>query len=166
MKKIALVLLAILTLFVGASCGKTETAVDGTAAETAAAQPQTAAQWLDMLAEKVPFDDAMQSVPERAASVYGILDEDGYTGDCALYISTMATPEEIAVFRADDALSTDDLTQLALARLERQKESFTDYAPAEMPKLESAVVRTCGDFVIVCVCADNAKAQALLDVYA
>lgn len=166
MKKIALVLLALLVLLVGASCGKTETAVDETAAETVAAQPQTAADWLEMLAEKVPFDDTMKSMPERAAAVYGILDEDGYTGDCALFISTNATPEEIAVFRADDALSTDELTALALARLERQKESFTDYAPAEMPKLESAVVRTCGDFVIVCVCADNAKAEALLAPYA
>ena len=155
MKKCVLIVLALIALVCFAACGQTETAVNATAAQTTAAQPQTAAEWLDLLAENVPFDDTMTSVPERAASVYGIVDEDGYTGDCALYISTMATPEEIAVFRADDALSTDDLTA-----------SYTDYAPAEVPKLESAVVRTCGDFVIVCVCADNAKAETLLDTYA
>ena len=166
MKRIALVLFALLVLLTGASCGKTETAVDAAAVQSTAAQPQTAAEWVDLLAENVPFDDAMTYVPENAANVYGILDEDGYTGDCALYISTNATPEEIAVFRADNALSADDLAELAFARLARQKESFTDYAPAEVPKLDSAVVRTCGDFVIVCVCADNAKAETLLDSYA
>ena len=166
MKKWTCILLTVLALLFCASCGKTAEPADDAPTQTAAARPQTAAEWLDLLAGSVPFDDTMQSVPENAASVYGILDEDGYTGDCALYISTMATPEEIAVFRADSALSTDDLTALAQARLARQKESYAAYAPAEMPKLESALVRTIGDFVIVCVCADNAKAESLLDTYA
>ena len=164
MKRIALIL-ALSAGLCCASCGSAEKADDVPAAQTAAVQPQTASEWLDLVAENVPFDDTM-AVSDNAAGVYGILDEDGYTGDCALFISTMATPEEIAVFRADEALSTDDLTALALARLARQKESYADYAPAEVPKLESAVVRTCGDFVIVCVCADNAKAETLLDSYA
>ncbi len=165
MKKCALIL-ALVAVLCCAACGSTEKTDNPTAVQTAAGQPATAAQWLDLLAENVPFDDTMTSVPENAASVYGILDEDGYTGDCALYISTMATPEEIAVFRADAALSTDAIVALANARLARQKESYADYAPAELPKLETAVVRTCGDFVIVCVCADNAKAESILNAYA
>jgi hypothetical protein len=164
-KKCALGLILIALLFC-AACGSTEKTDAPEAAPTTATTPATAAQWLDLLVRNVPFDDTMTSVPEQAASVYGILDEDGYTGDCALYISTMATPEEIAVFRADAVFSTDDLMTLALARLARQKESYADYAPAEVPKIDTAVVKTCGDFVIVCVCADNAKAEALLDVYA
>lgn len=166
MKKTVLIFVLCIAMLFCASCGQAQDPAETTAAQATAAQPTTAEGWLDLLAETVPFDDAMTSVPERAASVYGILDEDGYTGDCALYISTMATPEEIAVFRADAAFSTDELTALALARLARQQESYADYAPAEVPKLESAVVRTIGDFVIVCVCADNAKAETLLDTYA
>lgn len=160
MKRFALILLALVMTVLCASCGQTDTA------ETSAGQPETAAQWVDLLAQELSFDDTMTLVSENAASVYGIQDEDGYTGDCALYISTMATPEEIAVFRADSVLSSADLTVLAAARLMRQKESYADYAPGEVPKLESAVVRTIGDFVIVCVCADNAKAETLLDAYA
>lgn len=158
MKKIALILLALMMTLLCASCGQDS---DGKAA-----QPQTAAQWLELLESSVPFDDEMTSVPENAASVYGIREEDGYAGDCALLISTMATPEEIAVFRADSALSTADLTVLAAARMKRQQDSYADYAPDEVPKIESAVVRVIDDFVIVCVCADNAKAEALLDTYA
>lgn len=159
MKRITLILLALLMTLLCAACGQAS-------GGDKAAQPQTAAEWMELLKSSVPFDDEMTSVPENAASVYGIREEDGYTGDCALYISTMATPEEIAVFRADSALSTADLTVLAAARMKRQQDSYADYAPAEVPKIESAVVRVIGDFVIVCVCADNAKAEALLDSYA
>ena len=165
MKKIALILALIAMLGCVASCGQTQKDAE-TAAPVTQSAPTTAAQWLDLLAENVPFDDTMTSVPEQAASVYGILDEDGYTGDCALYISTMATPEEIAVFQADEHLSTEDLISLAHARLLRQQGSYEDYAPAEVPKIESAVVKTCGDFVIVCVCADNTKAESILNAYA
>ena len=130
--------------------------------------------WTDLVAtdasgevcRKAQLDpDGELLIPPGAVKI-GILDEDGYTGDCALLISSKATPEEVAVFQADSVFSTEDLTEFAAQRLDRQKESYADYAPAEMPKLESAVVRTIGDFVIVCVCADNAKAETLLDSYA
>ncbi|MBQ7541804.1 MAG: DUF4358 domain-containing protein [Clostridia bacterium] len=156
MKKIT-ILLAVLILLSFASCGKSVEKVSA---------PQTAQAWLDLLSGSLPFDDMMTQIPDRAPSLYGIADEDGYTGDSALYISTNATPEEIAVFQIDAAFSAEALTELAEARLARQKESFAGYAPQETPKLDSAVVRVCGDFVIVCVCADNAKAETLLSVYA
>ncbi len=159
MKKLALIL-ALIALLCCAACGSTEKSD-----VSQPAQPQSATEWVDLLAASLPFDDTMAS-SDNAAGVYNIIEEDGYTGDCALYISSAATPEEIAVFRADDVLSTQDLLVLANARIARQKESYADYAPAEVPKLESAVVRACGDFVIVCVCADNAKAETLIKSYA
>ena len=163
MKKCAIIL-ALIALLGCASCAGGKS-VDVSQTQSAAVQPGTAAEWLDYLQANLPFDDHMAK-SDNAAAVYGILDEDGYAGDCALLVSTMATPEEIAVFRADSVFTADDLTALALARLARQKESFTDYAPTEVPKLDSAVVKTLGDFVIVCVCADNAKAETLLNAYA
>ena len=146
MKRIALILMALMMTLLCASCGQASSGGK-------TAQPETAAGWLELVRENVTFDDTM-ALSDNAAAVYGIQDEDGYTGDCALLISTMATPEEIAVFRADSVFSTADLTVLAAARMMRQKESY------------AAVVRAIGDFVIVCVCADNAKAETLLDSYA
>ena len=158
MKRFALILMALMMTLLCASCGQASSGSES-------AQPDTALGWLELVRENVTFDDTM-ALSENAAAVYGIRDEDGYAGDCALLISTMATPEEIAVFRADSVFSTADLTVLAATRMMRQKESYADYAPNEVPKLESAVVRVIGDFVIVCVCADNAKAETLLDSYA
>ena len=163
MKKATLCLI-IAALLAFAGCGGNKPQAPDTApfSQAQSASPQSAAEWMTFLTENLPFDDTMTLVPENAAAVYGITDEDGYTGDASLYISTMATPEEAAVFRADSALSTEELTALANARLAQQKESYASYAPGEMPKLDSAVVETVGDFVIVVVCADNAKAAELI----
>ena len=135
---------------------------DNTVTERVSATPQSAAEWLAVLREKLPFDDEM-SETDQAAAIYGILDEDGYTGDTAMLISTMATPEEVAVFRADDVYPAQALRDLAQARIDQQTASYASYAPEEVPKLETAVVKTVGDYVIVCVCADNAAAAELVD---
>lgn len=165
MKKRILLFALIAALLLCAGCGAQT--VPETTAPTEAEQeaaPQTAQAWVQTLGSRLPFDDEMSDT-DQAAAIYGIFSEDGYTGDCAMRISTMATPEEIAVFRTDAAFDAAALCALAQARLAQQKSSYESYAPAEVPKLESALVRVCGDYVIVCVCADNALASQILDGY-
>lgn len=167
MKKILAICLALSMTLAVSACGSTSTPADAQTSASAAAvadtdKPQTAQDWMKLLKSQVPFDDQMNDT-DQAKAIYGIMDEDGYTGDTAMYISTMATPEEVAVFRADDVYSTDALVELAEARIEQQKASYASYAPQEVPKLESAVIRVCGDYVVVCVSADNAFAEQLLD---
>ena len=153
----------IIALLCCAACGNTPAQPeDNSVTQSVSAAPQSAAEWLALLREKLPFDDEM-SETDQAAAIYGILDGDGYTGDAAMLISTMATPEEVAVFRADNAYSAQALCDLAQARIDQQTASYASYAPEEVPKLETAVVRTVGDYVIVCVCADNAAAAELID---
>lgn len=165
MKKLLVCTLAFLLIFSFAACTseeipqETENISEDTTAAEAVSTERTANDWVEFIASKVPFDDTMTTVgAEQAMAVYGIFEEDGYNGDCALYISTMATPEEIAVFEADDAMSLDDLCKKVEERLEKQKASYADYAPEELPKLESAVVKVVGDMIIVVVSADNALA--------
>lgn len=163
MKKVWIVLLMISLLALAACGAETDKQTTEPAAQTAiAAAPQSAQEWLAFLGEKLPFDDQM-SETDRAAAIYGITDEDGYTGDTAMLISTMATPEELVVLKADAVYPAQTLVELAEARLAQQKESYASYAPQEVPKLDSAVVKTCGDYVIVCVCADNTLAEQLID---
>lgn len=169
MKKLLVCTLAFLLIFSFAACTSDETpqetenvSKETTAAEAASAE-RTAEEWISFIAEKVPFDDTMTSVgAEQAKAVYGIFEDDGYNGDCALYISTMATPEEVAVFKADEALTLDDLYKKIEERLEKQTASYSDYAPQEVPKLESAVVKVVGDTIMLIVSADNALASEII----
>lgn len=169
MKKIIVLLLTVLAILSCAACGSQPANGDDTSpADTVVAgtQPQNAAEWLDLLTAELPFEDNMQAIPDGAPSLYGIFDADGYTGDSVLYVSSAATPEEIAVFEVDPAFSAAQLTELAEARIANQKDMYSSYAPEQVPKLDSAVIRSCGNFVIVCICADNAKAASLLAAYA
>ena len=50
-------------------------------------------------------------------------------------------------------------------RLAFQKESFADYIPTEVPKIESAILKTSGNYLIYCVADDAAAAQAVIDSY-
>lgn len=158
-KAILCILLAAICLFAG--CGKTSDSNDTTPALT----PVTsAAEWVDVLSATVTFDDQMTVVDGESALVrYGV--DEAYDDDCALYISSMATPEEIAVFKTNDRFDADYFTALASAYLAQQKESYSDYAPEQVPKLDTAVVRVCGEYVIVCVSADNEKAASVVDAY-
>lgn len=163
-KAILCVLLAAMLCMVG--CGKTETGASTDTNTTVASVSSVsgAAEWVDILAATVPFEDQMTVVDgDTATARYGV--DESYTGDAAMYISTMATPEEIAVFKTDDTFDAAYFTGLAETYLDGQKESYADYAPEHMPKLDSAVVRTCGEYVIVVVSADNAKASAVMDAY-
>ena len=159
-KALICVLLAMICLFAG--CGKT--ASDTSNSTPTLAPVTSAAEWVDVLSATIPFEDQMQTVEgKQAIGRYGA--DEAYEGDCALYISTMATPEEIAVFKTDGQFDADYFTALASDYLARQKESYSDYAPEQVPKLDSAVVRVCGEYVLVCVSADNEKAASVLDAY-
>lgn len=159
-KTVICILLAMICLLAG--CGKTASESNS---PTAALTPVTgAAEWVDILSATVPFEDQMISVDGvQAIGRYGA--DEAYAGDCALYISTAATPEEIAVFKTEGQFHADYFISLAEQYLAQQKESYSDYAPEQVPKLDTAVVRTCGDFVIVCVSADNEKAASVIDAY-
>lgn len=163
MKKIVLcLLLAGLCLFAG--CGKTPSTDAQNTTNDALTPVTCASEWVDVLSKTVPFEDQMTVVDGETAMVRYCVDE-AYDGDCAMYISSMATPEEIAVFKTNAEFDAQYFTDLAAQYLAVQKESYADYAPDQVPKLETAVVRVCGDYVIICVSADNEKAASVVDAY-
>lgn len=72
-----------------------------------------------------------------------------------VYISSGATAEEIAIFEFENKNEVNDAFEKANNRIEEQKESFKNYAPKEMKKLEEALIIKKGRFLIVCVTEDN-----------
>lgn len=117
-----------------------------------------AARAADDLKSALTFKDelseATQAVRDRT---YGITEGDIVAGK--LYLSSGATAEEIAVFGAKDDAAAERLLAAAKERVEAQKTAFEDYAPAEMTKLNSAVVERKGKIVALCIADDSAAAQ-------
>ena len=84
---------------------------------------------------------------------------------CLVRCSTGATAEELAVFEAPDAAAAGRIQAAMEARVTAQTESFRDYVPEEVPKLEKAIIRTAGNYVVYITAADPDQAGKILDEY-
>lgn len=91
---------------------------------------------------------------------YAMSDDD--IEDVIAYCGTNAVVDEIAVFKAKDV---DSVSEKVAEHIESQKKLFKDYRPDEVPKLDDCVVETAGDYVVVCISADNAKSQEIINKY-
>ena len=99
------------------------------------------------------WDDELSLVDDQvASSLYEI--PDGLE-DVALYLSSGATAEEVAVF----AFSTEDgaksMEQNLQKRIDSQIAGFSDYVPDEVPRLENAVIYRDGRYLAFCVSGDD-----------
>lgn len=89
----------------------------------------------------------------------------GETEDYAgsvLYYSTGATAETAAVIVASDAEQAAEVETALHTWVEGQIEAERDYRPAEVEKLEHAILETRGSTVLLAVAADWEKAQAAI----
>jgi predicted small lipoprotein YifL len=95
-----------------------------------------------------------------AAYLYGLADTAGV--ELHSWLSSGATAEEFTLFTCQDDAVLQEVRKSVDARLEMQKSTFSNYVPAEVPKLEKAVVRVRDKVLVVCVAADGDKAAKLL----
>lgn len=107
------------------------------------------------------FQDQLDTIDlDTAATLYSI--DKSTVADSLIYMGTGSTPEEIAVFTANSEADADKIAEACNTRIEDQKESFKNYIPAEMPKLESSIVKQSGTTVVLCVSADNEAATKII----
>ena len=121
----------------------------------------SASSMADTLREKVAFTDQMEKAD--ADTVYALyhLSAD-QVAEQSVYVSTGATAEEIAVFAAKDEAAVKQIEQAVQKRLQTQKDGFADYLPAEMDKLNQAVIVTEGRYVIFCVASDAGQVRSVV----
>jgi hypothetical protein len=160
-----LVVLSLLLILPLQGCFGGVVDVDITASGGASAAQDLSAETIaDLIYSNIPFDDMMTKVPPASIkNSYGL--PSCYKSGCAIYVSTGATPEELAVFEIDDVCTEDVIIEAANNRIEKQVKSYSSYAPKEVPKLESAVIYSGSGFVVVCVSADNSLAKDFIKDY-
>lgn len=123
---------------------------------------------IDKAAEEVKngitFEDSLSQLDtDVALSYYGISSED--VKDSVVMISTGATSEEIAIFEAVDAEKVQTVKTACEARRNKQIDSYNDYKPSEISRLNGAIIKEYGNYVVYCVVDDNIKAEEILDNY-
>lgn len=146
MKKFLAVLAASLLL---ASCGSSKTPdinIDNLAA--------------DLVAD-VSFTDDLALIDDSMISnLYNVQYE-----DAVLYMGSGATAEEVAIFACADEAAAKTALDGAKSHIQSQIDSFEDYIPEEVKRLEEALVLQEGKYVITVVTEDKETAQGVIDKY-
>lgn len=128
-------------------------------AETADVDVQAVA---DGILQGGDFKDNLAAVDTTLAltRVYDL--DAGQIEASAFYTNSNATAEEIAVIKTASADYVDTVKTAYENRISSQKEACRDYLPDEMTKLDAAVIYTNGNYVVLCVSNDSAKAEQVI----
>ena len=113
------------------------------------------------LLNDITYEDQLTKVEGNMFQmIYGISQED--IEEYEAYVSTGATAEEIAVIKAKDEATAESMEEKLTERVEAQKNSFSNYIPKEVEKLEEAVVYQEGVYVVLSISNDDEKAEKII----
>ena len=110
------------------------------------------------------FEDSLSELDTNVALTYYGIDADKVKNSVVV-VSTGATAEEIAVFEAADQSSADAIKSACEDRKAKQTTSYADYKPSETSRLDKAIIKEDGNYVVYCVTDDTDKANEIIDKY-
>lgn len=76
-----------------------------------------------------------------------------------LVCSSGAMADEIAVFKMKEKDDVEDMREVVLERKQELYDSFVDYVPTEISKIENAIISSNGNYVYFIVCKDRDAAK-------
>ena len=155
MKKTVCFLMAALMLLVGTACEK----------EPEKEPSFPAAETTQTLLDSGAYSETLEELDLDIAVMLFWLSGDvsQYEGS-KVYYSTGATSEMAAVISVSDESLVPEVEEALKAWVESQIEAERDYRPAEVPKLENAIIEARGNSVLLTVAADWEKAEAAIPV--
>ena len=116
---------------------------------------------VEKMSEEITFTDQFAPLDsENANRVYGV-DAD-LVEDSTAMVGSGATAESIAMFKAVDAKSAQDIEKQLEVFIDGYIEGYSDYKPEEVPKLESAIIERKDVYVVLCISADNDAAKTVV----
>ncbi len=149
LKRIPIFVLIFL-LFCG--CGKTS------------AQPPDFPKLSEELYQAGVFSTPVDAVDSAVAlSLYGLDSADVAEG--SFYFSSGASADELALILAADESAAQTVADAFEARVSFQQTGYADYMPEELHKLENALVRQEGLYVLLCVAEDPSGVTEVMDNY-
>ena len=112
------------------------------------------------LLQAVTSEELTQTADTMVSGSYYIPD-DTYAGGIA-YKGSGATACEVAVIECKKASQTKDVEKLLKDHVTSQAELYASYNPDEVTKLDNALIKSAGSYVVLCVCDDSDKAASVL----
>lgn len=142
-------------------CGGNGEAVEANATVNEVAEA-TANGITNAVMAEIEIPSAMEKTAENLGAYYDI--DIATVAEMSVFIcGSGAYPDELAVFKFNDEAAAKAGAEAVQSRLDSQIAIYKDYTPAEMYKLDEAVIITEGNWVAFAACADNARAKEIIE---
>lgn len=176
MKK-SIAVAAVLSVLLLASCSdeqpdvpvnatvETSADVSAEAQSDAPAEPVSDASASDITAAvtaEIEIPSAVEKTADNIGAFYDV-DTASVTDMSVLICGSGAYPDELAVFKFTDEEAAKAGAEAVQKRLQSQIDTYADYTPDEMYKLDDAFVITKDNWVVMAACSDNARAKEIIE---
>ena len=113
--------------------------------------------------DSVTFDAPLQKIDnENTKEVYYSLPENV---NAIVYRGSSISADQFCIFTAKDSSGANETEQMALELISDLKETFSSYDAEEVTKLNSAIVRKKGNYVILLITNDYENGNKIIDKY-
>lgn len=119
-----------------------------------------AAALAESLVNEITYEDKLESVDADTISMYIEVPENT---ESVMYMGSGSTAEEVAVFTSEDAETAGETLKKVQEHLDDQTASFQAYKAEEAKRVEDAVLKQEGKYVILCVSGDADKANEIIE---
>lgn len=151
MKKAILVLVSVVMVMTLAACGGSKGDFDVDALG-------------NDLSTKITYKDSLGKMDLDTASMFLNLSDISVV-KAAIYEGSGGTAEEIVVLECVSDADASKAEQVLKDRVSEQIESFADYVPEELTKLNAAVIKVSGKYAVLSVSDTPDEARKLIDQY-
>ncbi|MBQ8869251.1 MAG: DUF4358 domain-containing protein [Oscillospiraceae bacterium] len=148
MKKLLSFALVIVSVFCLCSCNKEQGKTPATADVAA------------VISDSTEFTELIALTDDNIVRRYYGIDLESIEEYEALVCSSGAEADEIAVFKMKDKEDVEDMLDVIRERKQELYDSFVDYVPGEINKINNAVIGSNGNYVYFIVSGDNSAAKA------
>ncbi|MCM1024748.1 MAG: DUF4358 domain-containing protein [Prevotella sp.] len=122
----------------------------------------TAADITAAVTAEIEIPSAVEKSIDNIGAFYDV-DTASVTDMSVLICGSGAYPDELAVFKFTDAEAAKAGAEAIQKRLQNQIDTYSDYTPDEMYKLDDAFVITKDNWAAMAACSDNARAKEIIE---
>lgn len=161
MKKILSIMMAAVMCAALTACGDSTSGSSKSDTQSSAPAAKKPSEKAAELLGAVTFPEMISKDMEFAEYTLGITSD--MVTEHVLYVcGSGAMPDEFGIFAASSADAAAEIKTKIEKRIAYQKDTYTDYTPGEVYKLDDSFCEVNGNTVIYAICADNSKAREIL----
>ena len=110
------------------------------------------------------FSETLNEVDNSYSDLVIGIGSDSFTS-AVIYTGSGATAEELSIIQVAEEKNTDYIAAKLNTHISNQADAYAGYKPEEVDKINSAIIKKKGSYVILCVANDKSTAEEIINKY-